>query len=109
MAKYLVGDVVLVYFPYQDDPKTTKLRPCVIIEDLQDEGVVVKCTKTDKSSRTPCILISKGTPEHKEMHLTDDTYISVKEELQLKKSYIHSYKGNCPESIMEKIFELRGE
>ena len=109
MDDYELGDVVNVYFPFEENPAETKYRPAVIIEDLDDECVLVKCTKTEVSLHgKQCILISKGSTEGRTMGLTEKTYISVNEELIIKKYHIHSYRGSCPDHIMALIEELKG-
>lgn len=107
MAKYFRGDVVWVYYPFQDDPAESKRRPAVLIEDPSDDFFVVKCTKTDKSKYGPCILIKKGTEEFMQMGLSQTTYICVTEEITLNKVFIDGYIGSCPDNIMDEIDALR--
>ncbi|WP_131535508.1 type II toxin-antitoxin system PemK/MazF family toxin [Pedobacter nototheniae] len=106
MPAYKRGDVLLVYFPYQDDPDQSKKRPAVLLEDAIDDHIVVKCTKTDKSQYGPCIFIEKDSEEYNEMGLWEPTYISIAETAELTKWDIYSYLGECPESLMDKIEKL---
>ncbi|WP_029275267.1 type II toxin-antitoxin system PemK/MazF family toxin [Pedobacter borealis] len=106
MPAYKRGDVLLVYFPFSDDPNQSKLRPAVLLEDSIDDHIVVKCTKTDVSKYGPCIKVNKGSSEYEDMGLWEPTYISITETAELKKHDIHSYLGECPESLIDKIDEL---
>lgn len=109
MAKYKRGDVVWVKFPYEENPARTKERPAILVEDEVDgKSLVVKCTKTDKSKYGPCIFIQPGTKEYKLMGLSFPTYISINEEIELSKYFILRLIGFCPETIMDKIDELKG-
>lgn len=109
MPTYKKGDVVLVYFPYQEDPNQTKCRPAVVVEDcINGNHIVVKCTRTDVSKwDKPCIVIEPGTEAYRSMRLKDRTYISVSEEITLSIHYIKRLNGRCPEDIMSQIAELR--
>ncbi|MBE5322116.1 type II toxin-antitoxin system PemK/MazF family toxin [Pedobacter sp. MR2016-19] len=109
MPAYKRGDVLLVYFPFQDNPNESKKRPAVLLEDAIDDHLVVKCTKTDKSKYGPCIFIDKGTKNYNEMGLWEPTYISIGETVELTKYEIHSYLGECPEELIDKINELYQE
>ncbi len=108
MPAYKRGDVLLVYFPYDDEP-TAKLRPAVLLEDAVDDVFVVKCTKTDRSKKGSCIKIEKDSSEYKMMGLWEPTYISVTESVMLTKYDIHSFLGECPEDLIDKIDEMREE
>jgi hypothetical protein len=108
MPTYKKGDVLLVHFPFSEDPNVTKPRPAVLLDDVYDEDhIVIKCTKTDWTDRKRCICIDQNTQEYKMMGLKEKTYIVVNDEVCLTKYDVIRFLGICPQHIMDQIEELR--
>jgi hypothetical protein len=108
MPAYKRGDVLLVYYPFSDDPYKTKLRPAILLEDAVDDHFVMKCTKTDKSKYGECIYIAPNSKEYEQMGLWEPTFISSSETVVLEKCFIDSWLGTCPEYLIDKISDILG-
>lgn len=106
MPAYKRGDVLLVYYPFSDDPSTTKLRPAILLEDAVDDHFVMKCTKTDTSKYGKCIFIAENSKEYNQMGLWEPTYISTSETVTLEKCFIDSWLGHCPEELIDNISDI---
>lgn len=107
-----IWDVVTVpAFPNQEDSKLSTTRPCIIIEDLQDQVVICPITKqlSQKDRYEYSFVVEKNSLEGKAMGLSFDSLIVVDREAVLEKLRLHKKIGECPDSIIEKIEDLLKE
>lgn len=106
---YEVWDVAHVpAYPNQEDQKEFTARPVIIIEDLQDEVAICPVTKQlhQAGNYTYAFVVTKDSPEGRQMGLTFDSLIVLDRIVQLKKIRLVGIIGSCPESVIEKIEEL---
>ncbi|SDF98791.1 PemK-like, MazF-like toxin of type II toxin-antitoxin system [Pedobacter terrae] len=109
MAFYKRGDVVKVYYPYEEDPMRTSVRSAVVVEDeVDNECIVIKCTGTERSHEKE-ICIKPGSKAFKMMRLTKETYLRVEHEIPLHKKFIIRLEGRCPSEIMDEIDAIRND
>lgn len=108
MSRYKKGDVVLVYFPYQDEngDMQVKKRPAVVLENLDDDNILIQCTSKNRSDKLPGIWVLKDSKEGRKMGILSDSFINVTNQISLKTIHIVRLIGYCP--FMEKIDELLG-
>ncbi|MBN2636001.1 MAG: type II toxin-antitoxin system PemK/MazF family toxin [Prolixibacteraceae bacterium] len=107
-----IWDVVTVpAFPNQENSKLSTTRPCIIIEDLQNQVVICPITKqlTQQNRYKFCFVVEKDSLEGKAMGLSFDSLIVVDREAVLEKVRLHRKIGECPDSIIERIEDLLKE
>jgi hypothetical protein len=81
MPRYHTGDVVIVRFPYTDDPKQDKVRPAVVISEPQspdgEQYLVCKITrpKPDPLYYPGFHAVKMASIEGKEMGLLQDSFV----------------------------------
>lgn len=109
MAKfYLVGDVVLCKFPYQENPTLFTQRPGLIMK-VEMIGSTpffhsAKITTTDNSHYIIGKRVVASSKEGKQMRLDQDSFIHLENIARLPLFAIVRYKGNC--TFMDELYSL---
>ncbi|MGJ1196270.1 type II toxin-antitoxin system PemK/MazF family toxin [Sphingobacterium spiritivorum] len=94
---YNIGDVVLVHFPYKEDPQKTKPRPAVIInKNSIPIFVLVQITSTNRSDKLKGKWIPKDSAYGKSMGLLCDSFVNYENIVKLNSMYIIRKIGDCP-------------
>lgn len=102
MAAYEIGDVVLVHFPFREDPQQTKPRPAIIIDkDGVPTFVLVQITSTNRSDKLKGKWVPKDSKAGKSMGLLCDSFVNYENVVRLSSLYIIRKIGNC--SFVEEI------
>lgn len=106
MSSYKRGDVVMVHFPFAENPRISKPRPAIILEDEDDpKFILIQCTSTNRSDKLLGIWVISSSKEGKIMGLPLDTFINLDHIIELPKWSIIRKIGDCPfmELIDEKL------
>jgi hypothetical protein len=108
MSRYTRGDVVLVWYPWEEDGVIkVKKRPGVVLEECADrESLIIKCTHKNRSEKLLGIWVLADSDEGKEMGILENTFINLTEQLQLKNYEVVRIIGYCP--FIDKIDEMLG-
>jgi len=105
MSPYKRGDVVMLHFPFKEDPTKTKFRPAVVLEDEDDPiFALIQCTSTNRSDKLKGLWVIKDSPEGRIMGILKDTFINVSNVVRLNRYAIYRKIGVCP--LMDEIDEL---
>lgn len=94
---YNIGDVVLVHYPYKEDPSITKLRPAVIV-DITETPILlfVQITSTNRSDTNDGRWIVSTSNAGKMMGLRKDSFLNYGNFLKLDFQFIYRKIGTCP-------------
>lgn len=108
MSAYKRGDVVLVYYPWEENgQQCIKQRPGVVLEECADKkSLIIKCTSTNRSDKLQGIWVLASSKEGIEMGLLTDTFINLTEQMELSIHHIAKLIGHCP--YIDKIDEMLG-
>ncbi len=104
-----IWDVVTVpAFPNQENNHKTTTRPCIIIEDLNDQVVICPITKQLHQAKNYqyCFVIQQNSDEGKLMGLYFDSLIVLDRDAVLSKFRLHKKMGECPQIVIDRIEEL---
>jgi len=108
MSRFRRGDVVLVYYPWEENGvRQIKKRPGIVLEECADrKSLIIKCTHVNRSDKLLGIWVLCNSPEGKQMGFLTDTFINLTESLELSEQFIEKIIGTCP--LMDKIDEILG-
>lgn len=109
MANYVLGHVVNVRFPNQENIKKSTVRPAIIVEDLEDEVEVVfmTCQTSQQKHYPDSFIVKKDSKEGKILKLTCDSLICPDRSFQVKKIRLFERtNGPCSEELLNKILEF---
>lgn len=103
------GHVINYPFP-NDNPNAASsvtIRPCVILSITGEFLELICVTKTDRSNNNKGVLIVRNTKEHSAMKLNSEaSFINLDDIKKLPTALLRSYKGYCPDFIMNQIDDL---
>lgn len=88
MSDFEPGDILLVRFPFQEDPTILKTRPALLLS--VDNGIYTVCriTTKDRSGKNRGEFIHSDTMVGKELGLDFDSFIDLDTIRHLKRSLI---------------------
>ncbi|GEM_PF-3465229 len=94
---YNLGDVVLVQFPFSDNPQKSKLRPAVIIE-INDIPLflLVQITGTNKTGKCEGRWVISTADDGQMMGLLKDSFLNYSNFVELPIEFIYRKIGVCP-------------
>jgi len=92
---YEEGDVVLVHYPFREDPTKTKLRPAVVA-DASETPLLVLVTGTDRRAKAPGRWIPCRSAAGVMMGLRKDSFLNYGNHVRLDCRFIERKIGECP-------------
>lgn len=111
MARYDIGSVVLVKWPWEevDGSIQMKVRPAIVyrLESDQDR-LTIQLTSKNRSAQFPGLWILKESKEGKEMGLLQDSFVNITYQREIHMRDIIRQIGTC-HLIFDKIENLLGE
>lgn len=101
---YSPGDVVLLPFPYEEDPSKFKYRPALII-DINDgiKLATLKITGTNKISQKKGMWVEKDSKRGMLMGLTKDSFIDCSRIVKVDEFEITQMIGYMDDDGFEQI------
>lgn len=78
-SKFAVGDIVLVNFPFQEDPSKSKQRPALVIELQAEKLKLIPITSQVKYRGLPCYI---------ELQLFKTSFINVCREILIDQDLV---------------------
>ena len=93
MSDYEPGDVLIVRFPFQEDPTKFKIRPALLLSVEGDTYTVCRITKTNRSGSNKGEWIHSDTLVGGELGLNCDSFIDLDTIRHIRASFIIHHKS----------------
>jgi hypothetical protein len=106
MSDFSPGDIMVVNFPYREDPTRFSKRPAMIISKKDDNHYMMsQITRTNRVGEIKGEWIDQNSDELEEMGLDEPSFINLENILPVPKSLIiYGPIGKYPD--VEKLLKL---
>jgi len=89
MADFQPGDIIIVKFPYKEDPTQFKDRPAMVMSKTdQNLYTIAKITTKDRTRELKGEWIDERSPEFKMMGIDQPSFIRLEDFIKVPKSLI---------------------